>query len=363
MGVGLCRVRVDRGDRLLDRPADDPEDPAGPSGQAAHPLPEVPLRHRPLVGRRLRHLRPAPPVARPPRLRSPPAPRPIRCRDGAGAMKFCSVIACNYVPFARVLATSLTANHPSCRLAVLVIDDLDHRFDAASEPFDVLHLEDVLTDTRELHRLALLYDVTELATAVKPLLLRHLLDAGHDRVLYLDPDICVYAPLDHLGALAAEHSIVLTPHTTEPMRRDGLRPSESDILASGVFNLGFLAVGTGSDAFLDWWWQRLRRDCVIDHQRMLFTDQRWIDFVPGYFRHHVVTDPTCNVAYWNVDQRPLVWSGERYELDGRPLRFFHFSGFSPARPYLLSRHQGDAPRVLLSERPDVAALCSDYARR
>ena len=41
----------------------------------------------------------------------------------------------------------------------------------------------------------------------------------------------------------------------------------------------------------------------------------------------------------------------------RPLRFFHFSGFDPAVPYLLSRHQGRNPRVLLSEQPALRELC------
>ena len=278
-------------------------------------------------------------------------------------MQACTIIARNYLPFARVLAESYCEHHPGSRLTALVIDDRDRVVDASSEPFDVLHLDAIAPDRRELHRQALIYDVTELATAVKPLLLRHLLAQGHEAVVYLDPDICVYSPFDGVEALAVEHDIVLTPHTTEPMERDGRKPSEADILASGVFNLGFLVLGAGAGPFLEWWSERLRRDCLIDHQRMLFTDQRWIDFVPGYFRHHVLRDGTMNVAYWNVDQRRLTWSGSRWELDGEPLRFFHFSGFTPTHGHLLSRHQGEAPRVLLSERPDVAALCADYASR
>src|SRR5262249_46275719 len=30
-------------------------------------------------------------------------------------------------------------------------------------------------------------------------------------------------------------------------------------------------------------------------------------------------------------------------------------------PYLLSKHQGDKPRILLSERPALARICSEYA--
>src|SRR6185295_13705797 len=41
--------------------------------------------------------------------------------------------------------------------------------------------------------------------------------------------------------------------------------------------------------------------------------------------------------------------------------FFHFSGFDPAVPYLLSKHQGRNPRVLLSEEPVLRELCDAYA--
>ena len=74
-------------------------------------------------------------------------------------------------------------------------------------------------------------------------------------------------------------------------------------------------------------------------------------------------DPGCNVAHWNVWARAVEWTGERYEVDGVPLRFYHFSGFDPERPHLLSKHQGASPRVLLSERPALARLCTDYAAR
>ncbi|MEX2552775.1 MAG: FkbM family methyltransferase, partial [Actinomycetota bacterium] len=274
----------------------------------------------------------------------------------------CTIIARNYLPFARLLAESFAEHHPDGQLSCLIIDDTERVVDSSVEPFQIVHLDEIVNDRAELHRLAMIYDVTELATAVKPLLLRHMLAQG-SHIVYLDPDIQLFAPLDDVVALAEQHSIVLTPHTTSPMSRDGRKPTEADILSSGVYNLGFLALGPGSEDFLAWWWERLRRDCIIDHQRMLFTDQRWIDFVPGYFRHYILRDPTFNVAYWNLDQRRLVWTGDRYEIDGQALRFFHFSGFNPERAYLLSKHQGHLPRVLLSERPDVSRICAAYSER
>ena len=93
---------------------------------------------------------------------------------------------------------------------------------------------------------------------------------------------------------------------------------------------------------------------------MMFTDQRCIDLVPGFFEHFVLKDPGYNVAYWNLHARNLVWTGDGYTVDGSPLRFFHFSGFDHRRPYLLSKHQLDRPRILLSERPAVERICREY---
>src|SRR5262249_60893457 len=93
-------------------------------------------------------------------------------------------------------------------------------------------------------------DLTELATAVKPLLLRQLLDEGRETVVYLDPDICVYAPLDEVASLARLHGIVITPHTMEPFPRDERRVDGFFILAAGVYNLGFIGVDASAGAFL-----------------------------------------------------------------------------------------------------------------
>ena len=79
------------------------------------------------------------------------------------------------------------------------------------------------------------------------------------------------------------------------------------------------------------------------------------------FDHSIVRDPQYNVAYWNLHSRSFRWTGERYEVDGLPLAFFHFSGYSPDAPHRLSKHQGAKPRILLSENPDLARICDTYA--
>ena len=275
-------------------------------------------------------------------------------------MHACTIIARNYLAHARVLASSYREHHPEGTFSVLVLD-LDATVDPGSEPFEVLGPEQVI-DPAEFGTMSLIYSVMELATAVKPRLLEYLVERHGGPVLYLDPDIQVFGSLVPVFRQAAEHGIALTPHTLDPVPRDGRNPSETFILQSGVYNLGFIGVAPGAEDFLAWWWERLRRDCIVQPEAGLFVDQRWVDFAPALFDPVILRDPGLNVAYWNLATRPIGRDDGGWTAGGSPLVFFHFSGYDPAAPWLLSKHQGDRPRILLSEHPELRQLCDAYGR-
>lgn len=276
-------------------------------------------------------------------------------------MRICTIIARNYLSYARVLAESFRQQHPDGSCSVLVIDDVAGEIDSASEPFEVLRPDFLGIDRFE--AMAAMYDVTELATAVKPWLLEGLLADEHEGpVAYFDPDIRFYAPIDEIGRLAGRHELLLIPHIASPIPVDGLQPSEIDLMASGIYNLGFVAMGPGERTrqLLHWWQERLRFDCVIDHALGYFVDQRWFDLVPSFFDDvEILRDPTVNVAYWNLHERIIRSDHGGWLVNGEPLKFFHFSGFAPDRPHEVSKHQ---TRVRLSQFPDLARLYREYAR-
>jgi glycosyltransferase involved in cell wall biosynthesis len=274
-------------------------------------------------------------------------------------VEVCTIVARNYLAFARVLARSLRLHHPDWRLTALVVDPDGG---SATEPFRTVGLESIGLPERERHLLPLIYDVTEFATAVKPWLLESLLADGADAVLYLDPDIRLFSPITRLAELAAQHGAVLTPHCLDPVPRDGLAPSETDLLWSGVYNLGFAGIGPQSGPMLSWWQARLRRESLIDPENARFVDQRWMDFAPAMFPGTVFRGRGYNVAYWNLQERDLQREGDAFRVGDEPLAFFHYSGFDPRRPHLLSKHLGPVPRILLGERPAVRDACALYAR-
>ena len=160
------------------------------------------------------------------------------------------------------------------------------------------------------------YSVLELSTAVKPWLLRHLLhDRGVPDITYLDPDIQVFDSLDEVSELLTGHAVVVNPHLTAAMPRDGHRPTETDILISGSFNLGFAAFAPDAevDQLLDWWSERLATDCLVAPERGYFVDQRWMDLAPG------LIPSLCHPARRRLQRGLLEPVQPRCEARRRPL--------------------------------------------
>ncbi|HKI06225.1 MAG TPA: glycosyltransferase [Thermoanaerobaculia bacterium] len=273
----------------------------------------------------------------------------------------CSIVANNYLAYARVFTRSFLERHPEGKVHVLIVDRPlpGHRYE--DEPFAVTFAHEL--GIPAFSHFAFRYSLLELNTAVKPYYLLHLRRTeGIDRLCYFDPDILVTGDLSGLYGRLDAADAVLTPHLTAPLEDLGL-PSELDILLAGTYNLGFLGLAFNERtlAFVDWWARRLYRDCLHEVERGLFVDQRWMDLAPSFLqRVDVLRDPGFNMAYWNLPHRSLTGKNGAWEVNGTPLRFFHFSGYDPRRPEIVSKYQN---RYSLADRPDLAALFRLYGER
>jgi glycosyltransferase involved in cell wall biosynthesis len=274
-----------------------------------------------------------------------------------------TICAANYLPFAEVLGNSFLVHNPNSTFSILVVDAKKVTY-TKNNKFKYLTPVDLEIPANVFENMAFYYNVTELSTALKPSALKALFKSGSTKVAYLDPDIQVFGELTELENALMESPIVLTPHTLTPIPRDGLRPTEADIMESGTFNLGFIGLSKSPEAtkMLDWWEDRLRFDSIADPAEMLFTDQRWIDLVPSYFPINVLREYGYNVAYWNLHERSLTIKNKEFFVNAKPLKFFHFSGYRPDKPWILSKYISNHPRAIISGDDVLAELCANYGK-
>lgn len=262
--------------------------------------------------------------------------------DNTSKVGVCTIVAKNYLPYARTLMQSIKEHNPHIHCFVLLADKIEDYFDPSEEIFTVdvsANLD--IPDSAVFH---FKYTILELATAVKPFYLEYLFKKHNlDKLFYFDPDIMVFNRLDPLTEALDTASVVLTPHLLSPLPDDGKRPSEREIMQAGTYNLGFIGLADPSKTLplIRWWQQKLINDCVVDIPGNLFVDQRWMDLVPGLFPDvAILRDPGNNVAYWNLPGRTIEEGPDgQFLSNGQPLRFFHFSGFDAERPEYFSKHQ------------------------
>lgn len=245
---------------------------------------------------------------------------------------------------------------------MLIVDDFQGYIDPSKERFETVALEKLRLPN--LNSVCFKYNVTELATAVKASFLRYLIEErGVKTVLYLDPDILVTDSLQPLFDALRSGPLVLTPHLDSDYPDDGFFPKDENILVSGIFNLGFLGIAAGdwSAVFLSWLENKLLTNCVIDHARGYFVDQRFFDLALAIFPEiQIERNIGYNVAYWNLHSRNLSREGNKWLCNGERLRFFHFSDYKLNRPDVISGHMN---RYRVSERADIAPLFEDYRKR
>ncbi|MFC1665294.1 hypothetical protein ACFL17_06665 [Pseudomonadota bacterium] len=265
-----------------------------------------------------------------------------------------TIAARNYLPRAQVLMNSVRDHAPQVDRFVVLSDGNENDFFNGSA---VVSPEDLKISN--LAEMKFSYNLVEFCTAIKPFACRYFIAQGYKKIIYMDPDIRVYSRLDQMLELLDKHSLILVPHISKRYT-DRMRPNEQDIQRVGTFNLGYLAIKDGENTrrLLDWWSERTRRDCVISPNEGIFVDQKWMELAPSFVSDYFIQrDPGWNVAYWNLHYLTLTLESNRYLVNGRPLCFFHFSGFKP-EDRIFSIHQN---RYSMGSLPKhVDEICFSY---
>ncbi|CAG5068505.1 hypothetical protein DYBT9623_01236 [Dyadobacter sp. CECT 9623] len=275
------------------------------------------------------------------------------------AFTICSI---NYLAQARTLGDSLKATNPDVKFFIGLVDTLEGiAFESSYKPdFPMIEIDKI--EIRDFQEMAERYNITELNTAVKPFyftyFFKHYPEATE--VIYFDPDIIVFQPLTELVNSLQKYNAVVTPHIITPIE-DQLTPNELHHLNTGVYNLGFVAFSRSEQItqFIAWWEEKLRYECLIDLCNGLFVDQNWMNFLPVFVQNTLIErNPGYNAAYWNLHERTFNNIDNQFIINGQfPLIFFHYSGYDPAKPDILSKYQD---RFELADRTDLTELFAIY---
>ncbi|MFX1237850.1 MAG: hypothetical protein ACFE8P_09040, partial [Promethearchaeota archaeon] len=277
---------------------------------------------------------------------------------------FCTVSSKARLAHVNVLAESLTTHHPGAQFFCLLVDNIEKFLNKLSLKKNIELIEaPTLNNVPDFAELFFKYNAFEATTALKPYFCEHLFETYKmKKLIYLDSDIYVTAKMDELDDLLEKYSVILTPHITRQLPLDGFQPNEITFLKAGVFNTGFIGLSDVPEAldFLSWWKKRLWLFGISSIAEGLFVDQKWIDLVPSLFdKVYILKNPGYNVGHWNLHEREFSCTGEKILVNGKLLKFFHFSGFDLNDIEAISKYQS---RYKLTNFPELRALFELYKK-
>ncbi|WP_128545216.1 hypothetical protein [Larkinella soli] len=265
---------------------------------------------------------------------------------------FHTVCTIRQLPQALTLGESLQQHHPGEPFTIGLADDPSHLPAGFRCPYPLIHPE--ILNLTDLNRLSAQYTPAEFSAAVKPLFIRNQWQKGPEaeRLVYLDPSVLLYRPLDDLSGRYGGASLLLTPHLLEPPV-DRFYPDEKYFQNIGLYSSGFLALRRTAEAgrFLDWWSERVPERAFIRFCDALCTDQIWLALVPGLFDGvEIVKDRSWHVGLWNLH--------ERFQGAGFSPAFFNFKGIVDQEGYLQAQNRSRPGR-----HPVVRTLLEAYRNR
>lgn len=261
----------------------------------------------------------------------PAAQEPVRGRD-------IIFTACNwrYMDKALTLAASCRRHMPNHDFHVLLVDGAEVPEGLSQAALAGITIFPISRLPIMSQAWSFTHSIVELSTAVKPAYALHLLDGDAKSVTYLDPDTLLLSPLTSVAEGLLSSDVVLTPHLFKPAKtRETIEAFEISAMAHGIYNLGFFACRNtpAGREVVSYWNDRCEQYCFSDVPRGIFTDQKWFDHVPVFFKGiKVLEHPTVNAAVWNMEGRTLTFSNGGYAVDGKTLEMFHFSGWDKGVP-------------------------------
>ena len=238
---------------------------------------------------------------------------------------FCTIITADYLPFAKVLHTSLKKYDPDVSLQVLIVDKNDS---PSAENFVIHSVDSVLTSpvAKGIYKKYAHTNPSQFRWALKPVLISYLLQKGFDKVIFIDGDMYFVSHFSFLFEELDKSNILLTPHwaNLDPFENEG---SLKDVLRGGLYNAGFVGVHKNGIEAVNWWAEMCHYKTEEDPEQGLFFDQKYLNILPVQFDGvKIIKHQGCNLASWNVQTSKREIINGKLTINGKfePV-FIHFN--------------------------------------
>ena len=250
-----------------------------------------------------------------------------------------TVCTANYLYQALTMGESLKKTNPDYELIIGLVDELPVMdFEI---PYQIIQISEV----QEVNLAGFKgeYTVMEVATACKPVFGLYLFEKyiALEKLIYFDTDLWITDTIESIEKNLDSYDIIITPHITQPIDLQE-EWNEKQFLNAGLYNTGFVGMKRSENTFkfLNWWKNHLKEYGYYDFCNGMGIDQLCVNFVPIFYDKVLIEySPAYNLAYWNIYEREVTFKNGKYVINGiENLMFFHFSGYTPDKPNLLSKH-------------------------
>ena len=250
-----------------------------------------------------------------------------------------TVCTANYLYQALTMGESLKKTNPDYELIIGLVDELPVMdFEI---PYQIIQISEV----QEVNLVGFKgeYTVMEVATACKPVFGLYLFEKyiALEKLIYFDTDLWITDTIEPIEKNLDSYDIIITPHITQPIDLQE-EWNEKQFLNAGLYNTGFVGMKRSENTFkfLNWWKNHLKEYGYYDFCNGMGIDQLCVNFVPIFYDKVLIEySPAYNLAYWNIHEREVTFENGKYVINRiENLMFFHFSGYTPDKPNLLSKH-------------------------
>lgn len=214
-------------------------------------------------------------------------------------MLFFTLCHINQLPEAHVLGDSIKLHHPNADFRIALIDKKDRIPGNFKTHFTVIDINEVKIEFLE--EMAKQYTRSELLANCKPFFAKHFLNQS-EKVVYFDCTSLLYNPISFIENSLNTHTIIIVPQLIHA----GVHPDEKQILNTGIFHSGFLALKNSEEAihFVDWWGNNTAKKGHTDLCKGFNADQLWLEHVPNFYNGvHIEKNEGLNIGMWNFPER------------------------------------------------------------